>query len=79
MGQSAAIRRDGRQAEERPLGLSELRLRVGGVEIAVAGTDREDCLRQLKEATEEVDRERREAEARWLVTAAGRRALGEVA
>ena len=52
--------------------LSELRIRVGTVEIAVVGTSREDCLRQLDAAAREV--EHRE-EARWLVTAEGRAAL----
>ena len=60
-------------------GVSELRIRVGGVEIAVAGTDREDCLKQLERAAREVDEETRQAEARWSLTEAGRRALGEVA
>jgi hypothetical protein len=63
----------------RPLGTSELRLRVGGVELAVAGESREDCLRQLEAAAREVDEETRVAEARWGLTDAGRRALGEVA
>ena len=58
---------------------SKLRLRVGGVEIRVTGESREDCLRQLEAAVEEVDREQREAEARWALTAAGRRVAGEVA
>jgi hypothetical protein len=68
-----------RAPEARPLGVSELRLRVGGVEIAVAGTDREDCLRQLERAAREVDGETRVAETRWGLTEAGRRVLGEVA
>jgi hypothetical protein len=63
----------------RPLGTSELRLRVGGVEIAVAGESREDCLRQLERAAREVDGETRLAETRWRLTEAGRRVLGEVA
>ena len=61
------------------VGVSELRIRIGGVEIAVAGTDREDCLRQLERAAQEVDEETRMAEARWGLTEAGRRALGVVA
>jgi len=72
-------RASGRGTEARPLGTSELRIRVGGVEIAVAGADREDCLRQLERAAREVDGETRLAETRWGLTEAGRRALGEVA
>jgi hypothetical protein len=63
----------------RPRGASELRLRVGGVEIAVRGDSREDCLRQLAEAAEEVDREEAEAGARYTLTAKGRRALAGAA
>jgi hypothetical protein len=77
------MREAGRRAEaratERPLGSSELRLRVGGVEIRVTGTSREDCFRQLEAAAREVDEETRLAETRWELTDAGRRALGEVA
>jgi len=61
------------------MGISELRLRVGGVEIAVAGTSREDCLRQLEAAAQEVDAATRRGETRRGLTAAGRRAVGEVA
>jgi hypothetical protein len=64
---------------EQPQGISELRLRIGGVEIRVTGESREDCLRQLDAAAEEVDREALAAEAAWTLTAAGRRVLGEVA
>ena len=60
-------------------GHSELRIRIGGVEIAVTGTDREDCLQQLEQAAREVDAEERVAETRWALTAAGRRALEGVA
>jgi hypothetical protein len=67
------------KAAARPLRVSELRIRVGGVEIAVAGESREDCLRQLERAAQEVDGETRLAETRWGLTEAGRRALGEVA
>jgi hypothetical protein len=63
----------------RPQGVSELRIRVGGVEIAVAGVSREDCLRQLEAAAQEVDAETRRVETRWGLTEAGRRAVGEVA
>lgn len=56
------------------MSVAELRIRIGGVEIAVTGTSREDCLRQLDEAAREVDREE---EARWLVTEKGREALGQ--
>jgi hypothetical protein len=61
----------------RPRGVSELRLRTGGVEIRVEGESREDCYRQLEEAVREVEREEREA--RWRVTEAGRKALGGAA
>jgi hypothetical protein len=63
----------------RPLGVSELRIRVGGVEIAVVGDSREDCLCQLERAAREVDAETRATETRWGLTEAGRRALGDVA
>ena len=66
-------------AARRPQGIGELRLRVGGVEIAVMGTSREDCLRQLEQAVQEVDAETSRATVRWGLTEAGRRALGEVA
>lgn len=56
-------------------GHSELRIRVGGVEIAVAGESREDCFRQLEQAAQEVDEETRLGETRWGLTDAGRRAL----
>ena len=59
--------------------MSELRVRVGGVEIAVTGESREDCFRKLEAAVQELEREEREArqaEARWRLTPAGRRALG---
>jgi hypothetical protein len=79
MAQNAAERRRNGRAAERPLGISELRLRVGGVEIRVTGVSREDCFRQLEAAAQEVDREALEAEARWALTAKGRRALGEAA
>jgi hypothetical protein len=72
-------RASGRRPEARPLGTSEVRLRVGGVEIAVVGESREDCLRQLERAAQEVEGETRLAETRWGLTDAGRRALGEVA
>ena len=72
-------RASGRRPEARPLGTSEVRLRVGGVEIAVAGESREDCLRQLEREARVVDGEIRLAETRWGLTDAGRRALGEVA
>jgi hypothetical protein len=58
---------------------SELRIRVGGVEIRVTGADREDCLRQLAAAAEEVDREELAAEARYTLTAQGRAALAGAA
>jgi hypothetical protein len=75
------MRRTGteRRAAERPLGLSELRLRVGGVEIRVTGVSREDCFRQLEAAAQEVERETLEAEMRWALTVRGRRALEGVA
>jgi hypothetical protein len=76
---SGAGRAAKKRHEMRPPGLSELRLRVGGIEIAVAGTSREDCLRQLEAAAQEVDAAARRAETRWGLTAAGRRAVGEVA
>jgi hypothetical protein len=63
----------------RPRGVSELRVRVGSVEIRVAGGSREDCLRQLVAGAEEVDREEREAEARYTLTAKGRTALAGAA
>ena len=75
-GRGTSKRTGRKQTAGRPLGVSELRIRIGGVEIAVTGTSREDCLRQLEAAAEEVDRE---AEARYLVTDAGRRVLGQVA
>jgi hypothetical protein len=59
--------------------VSELRLRVGGVEIAVVGESRADCLRQLDEAAREVDAATRLAETRYALTEAGRRALAGVA
>jgi hypothetical protein len=74
-----AGQRTGGRATERPLRSSELRLRVGGVEIRVTGVSREECLRQLEAAAREVDEETRLAETRWELTDAGRRALGEVA
>ena len=40
-----------------PQEISELRLRVGGVEIRVTGESREDCLQQLLAAAQEVERE----------------------
>jgi hypothetical protein len=52
--------------------LSELRIRIGAVEIAVTGTSWEDCLRQLEAACQEVDHQ---AEACYLITEKGRRAL----
>jgi len=60
-------------------GVSELRLRIGGVEIAVVGESRADCLRQLEAAAVEVDAETRLAETRYTLTEAGRRAMGQVA
>jgi hypothetical protein len=66
-------------SEARPLGTSELRIRVGGVEIAVADENREDCPKQLERAAQEVDEETRVAETRWGLTDAGRRVLGQVA
>ena len=78
-GRRTAQRASGRGTEARPLGLSELRIRVGGVEISVAGESREDCFRQLEQAAQEVDGETRLAETRWGLTAAGRRALRGVA
>ena len=48
-----------------------MRIRIGGVEIAVVGESREDCLRQLEWAAREVDQE---AEARWALTPRGRAA-----
>jgi hypothetical protein len=78
-GRGMGQRASGRQTEARPLDVSELRIRVGGVEIAVAGESREDCLQQLERAVREVDGETRLAETRWGLTDAGRRALGEVA
>ena len=75
--------RDGRAtgsaAAKRRCGASELRLRVGGVEIAVRGASREDCLRQLEQAAEEVGRERPAAEERYTLTAKGRRVLAGAA
>lgn len=49
--------------------LAELRIRIGTVEIAVVGTSREDCLRQIEAACREVDRQE---EARYLLTPKGR-------
>jgi len=63
----------------RPRGVSELRFRVGGVEIRVAGGSREDCLRQLEAAAEEADQEELEASARYTLTAKGRAALAGAA
>jgi hypothetical protein len=68
-----AGRRGKERREVRPQGASELRLRVGGVELAVRGASREDCLRQLAAAAEEVDREALEAEARYTLTASAAR------
>jgi len=79
MAQNAAERRRNGRAAERPLGISELRLRVGGVEIRVTGVSREDCFRQLEAAAQEVDRETLEAETRYRLTEAGRRALAGAA
>lgn len=59
-------------------GQSELRIRIGGVEIAVTGTSREDCLRQLEAAAREVDEEERQAATRYRLTPAGRRALARI-
>jgi hypothetical protein len=59
--------------------VSELRLRVAGVEIAVIGESREACLRQLEAAMVEVDGEPRQDETRYRLTESGRRALGRVA
>lgn len=64
---------------EQPQGISQLRIRIGGVEIVVDGESRQDCLRQLEEAAQEVDGQELEAGVRYRVTEAGRRALGEVA
>jgi hypothetical protein len=69
----------GRRERRGNAAVSELRLRIGGVEIAVVGESRADCLRQLEAAAQEVDAETRLAETRWGLTEAGRRALGEVA
>jgi hypothetical protein len=52
---------------------------VGGVEIAVRGENREDCLRQLEAAAEEVDLEEAAAEARYTLAAKGRRLLAGAA
>jgi hypothetical protein len=68
-----------RRAAARPPGLSELRLLVGGVELRVTGVSREDCFRQLEAAAQEVDQEELEAEARYRLTEAGRRALAGAA
>jgi hypothetical protein len=78
-GRGTARQARGWRPEARPLGTSELRIRVGGVELAVAGESREDCLRQLERAAREVDAETRLAETRWGLTDAGRRALGAAA
>ena len=62
----------------RPPGRSELRLRIGGVEIAVTGTSRQDCLQQLEAALREVEAEGAPgapASDRWRLTPAGERAL----
>jgi hypothetical protein len=69
----------GRKERRGNAAVSELRLRIGGVEIAVVGESRADCLRQLEAAAREVDGETRLAETRWGLTEAGRRALAEVA
>jgi hypothetical protein len=69
----------GRKERRGKAAVSELRLRIGGVEIAVVGESRADCLRQLDAAAREVDGETRLAETRWGLTEAGRRALGVVA
>ena len=64
MGQTAAGRRkNGAETGLRPRTISELRLRVGGVELAVVGGSREDCLRQLQ-AAQAVDEETRRAQMR---------------
>jgi ribosomal protein S11 len=79
MAGRGTAQRAAEKAAARPLGVSELRLRVGGVEIAVVGESREDCLRQLDAAAVEVDAATRLAETRYALTEAGRRALGQVA
>lgn len=38
-----------------PAGVSELRIRIGGVEIAVAGESREECFRKLLAEAARVD------------------------
>ena len=79
MARREAGRGTERRDAARPLGISELRLRVGGVEIRVTGVSREDCFRQLEAAAQEVDRETLEAETRYRLTEAGRRALAGAA
>jgi hypothetical protein len=69
----------GTAAAKRRRAASEFRIRVGGVEIRVAGGSREDCLRQLEAAAEEVDREELEASERYTLTAKGRAVLAGVA
>jgi hypothetical protein len=50
-----------------------LRIRIAGVEIAVVGTSREDCLHQLEAAAREVDA----GDARYVLTPKGEAALAE--
>jgi len=65
----------GQRSGRRP---SEVRIRVAGVEVAVSGESREDCLRQLERAVQDVEAEGATCasthslpEARYRVTPAG--------